>query len=290
MENQNIGIFYFSGTGNTKIVANLFANEFQSKGIDTELISIEDVLKKKIALSIKEYDLLGFGHPIHAFSAPKIFFNFLDILPNVRCKKTFTFKTAGDPLCYGGATSLVRKHLNKKGYRIFHENLIVMPANVVIKYDDSLIKQLYEVAVKKVKRGTKEILLGKPHLQKNNLWLKIGTYLFNKAESSGASYFGKHLIATDSCTLCEKCIRECPTRNISKKNEKIIFGNMCTFCMRCIYSCPERAISNKYMNFFVIKKGYNILNVIDDPKIKGNYITHKTKGFFKHFYKYMSEY
>lgn len=290
MNNQDIGIFYFSGTGNTKLVANLFTNEFKKKGFNTKLISIEDVLNKEIALSIGDYDLLGFGHPVHAFSAPKIFFNFLDILPNVRCKKTFTFKTAGDPLCYGGATSLVRKHLNKKGYKVFHENLIVMPANVVIKYDDSLIKQLYEVAVKKVKRGTKEILLGKPHLQKNNLWLKIGTYLFNKAESSGASYFGKHLIANDSCTLCEKCIRECPTRNISKKNEKIIFGNMCTFCMRCIYSCPERAISNKYMNFFVIKKGYNILNVIDDPKIKGNYITHKTKGFFKHFYKYMSEY
>jgi len=290
MNIQKIGIFYFSGTGNTKIVANLFSNEFQNKGFSTKLIPIEDVLNKKLALSIDDYDLLGFGHPVHAFSAPKIFFDFLNRLPSVDDKKTFTFKTAGDPLCSGGSTSLVRKHLSKKGYKVFHENLIVMPANIMFKYDDSLIKQLYEVAVKKVKRRTKEILMGKINLQKNCLCLKIGTYLFNKAESSGASYFGKYLIITDLCNLCGICIRECPTGNISINNEKIIFGNKCTFCMRCVYICPEKAISNKFMNFFVIKEDYNIQNVIDDPKIKGNYITHKTKGFFKHFFKYMSEY
>lgn len=290
MHIQKVGIFYFSGTGNTKIVADLYVNEFRNKGIDIILFPIENILRKQFAPSMSDYDILGFGHPIHAFSAPKIFFDFLDRLPNVNDKKTFTFKTAGDPLCYGGSTSLVRKCLSKKGYKVFHENLIVMPANIVMKYDDSLIKQLYEVAVKKVKRGTEEILLGKTNLQKNNLLLKIGTYLFNKAESSGASYFGKYLIAADSCNLCSKCIKECPTRNISKYNEKVIFGNKCTFCMRCVYNCPERAISNKYMNFFVIKNGYNILNVINDPKIKGNYISHKTKGYFKHFYKYMSEY
>ncbi len=79
MNIQNIGIFYFSGTGNTKLVANLFANEFKMKGFSTKLIPIEDVLNKKIALSIGDYDLLGFGHPVHAFSAPKIFFDFLDM-------------------------------------------------------------------------------------------------------------------------------------------------------------------------------------------------------------------
>jgi ferredoxin len=89
--------------------------------------------------------------------------------------------------------------------------------------------------------------------------------------------------------LCGKCVRECPTGNISISNENIIFGNKCTFCMRCVYICPEKAISNKYMNFFVIKEGYNIQRVIDDPKIKGNFITHRTKGYFKHFYKYISK-
>jgi flavodoxin len=178
MHIQKIGIFYFSGTGNTKIVANLFANEFQNKGFSTKLIPIEDVLNKKLALTIGDYDLLGFGHPVHAFSAPNIFFDFLDKLPNVDDKKTFTFKTAGDPIYHGGSSSLVKKCLSKKGYKVFHENLIVMPANVMFKYDDSLIKQLYEVAVKKVKRRTEEILLGKTNLQKNNLWLKIGSFMW----------------------------------------------------------------------------------------------------------------
>ena len=153
---QKIGIFYFSGTGNTKIVANLYANEFQNKGFDTNLIPIENNLRKNLVPVTSDYDILGFGHPVHAFSALKIFFDFLDRLPNVDDKITFTFKTAGYPLCRGGSTSLVRKCLSKKGYKVFHEKLIVMPANVVLKYDDSLIKQLYEVAIKKVKRGSEE--------------------------------------------------------------------------------------------------------------------------------------
>jgi len=283
----NIGIFYFSGTGNTKIVAELYCEEFKKHSANVDLIAIEDILKKKIPLSIKKYDLIGLGHPVHAFSAPKIVFDFLGGLPFVRNKKTFTFKTSGDPLGNGGATTLVRKNLNRKGYMVFNENLIVMPANVIIMYDDVLVKQLYNTAIRKVKKNTIELLSGKVKLQKNNVFLRIGTFFFNKMESMGTKSLGSYFKTSNSCNLCEICLKNCPTDNIFKENDKIQFGKKCTFCMRCIYNCPKMAISIRYFNFFILKGGYNIQKIINNPSIKGNYITSRTKGYFKHYYPYI---
>lgn len=289
MKPVSIGIFYFSGTGNTKIVAELFEKEFKSNGANVKIIAIEDILRKRVPLVINKYDIIGMGYPIHAFNAPKIFFDFIDRIPFIKNKKTFTFKTSGDPWGYGGATIFVRDKLKSKGFDVFHENLIVMPANVVIKYNDNLVKQLYNTAIRKVKKMAEEILLGKVKLQKNSFLLKIFTRIFSTMESSGAKYFGKDLKVSKSCNLCEICIRNCPTNTIYKEDNKIMFNKDCALCMRCIYNCPKMAISPKFFKFFMIKDGYNIQKVINDPNIKGNFISSKTKGYFKHFYSYITE-
>ncbi len=284
---MKIRIYFFSGTGNTEIVARLFQKEFKNKGLNTSIIAIEDILNKKNPLKIHDHDIVGFGYPIHAFNAPRIFFEFIDALPKVNGKKAFTFKTSGDPMCNGGATAMVRKRLKNKGFRVFHEDLIVMPTNVLMKYDDELMKQLYNAAIRKVKRICDEILREKVKLQKNSIILKTITYLFSKMETMGASYLGKFFSILDSCNLCEKCVRNCPTQNIYREEDDIKFKNKCTFCLRCIYTCPKNSITLLYFNFFLIKGGYNINKAINNPNLKGNYITRKTKGYFKHFYPYL---
>ena len=290
MKPKKIFIYYFSGTGNTELVSHLFYTEFEKIGIKTDIIAIEDILKRKSSLIIKGYDFIGFGHPVHAFSAPRIYFQFIKSLPPVEDTPSFYFRTAGDPICNGGATSMVRKILQHKGYRVFHESLLVMPANVVIQYDDELVKQLFNTAKRKISRIVKELIHKEANLQKNSLILRIISYLFNKAETLGAKYFGRYLYVTDSCDQCNLCISKCPTGNIYEDSEsrKIKFKKKCTFCLRCVYFCPNNSIKNKYMNIFIIKNGYNIKNVIDNPGVRGIYVTDATKGYFKHFYKYFS--
>ncbi|MHA1343309.1 MAG: EFR1 family ferrodoxin [Promethearchaeota archaeon] len=288
MNIQSICIFYFSGTGNTKIVTNLFKEEFEKKGIYVKVIAIEDLFKKNVPLEIKKYDLLGFGHPVHAFNAPKFFFNFVNSLPKVKNKDVFTFKTAGDPIFNSGATTMLRKHLKRRGYKVFNENLIVMPANVFIKYNNEFVKQLYNTAIKKVKKMSEDILAKKKKLQKNNIFLSIFTFFFSRMESLGTKSLGKYFKVLDTCTLCKLCVNICPTDNIFEEDQKIKFGEKCTFCLRCVYSCPKNSISLRYFKFFILKDGYNIQNIINDPKIKGDFINSKTKGFFKHFYKYIA--
>jgi len=291
MNPKKICICYFSGTGNTELISQLLSIEFIKQGAKADLIAVEEVLKGKTSINVNDYDILGFGHPVHAFSAPRIYFEFIESLPPAEDTPSFYFRTAGDPICNGGATSMVRRILQQKGYKIFHESLIVMPSNVLIQYNDELVKQLFITAKIKIVKIVTEVLQNKIKLQKNSPMLRIISRLFSRAETLGGKYFGKYLFITDNCNQCNLCIYKCPTGNIYKNNEsgKIKFGEKCTFCLKCVYLCPSKSIKSKYMNFFILKNGYNIKTVIENPMLKGIYVTETTKGFFKHFYKYISD-
>ena len=175
MDLNKIGIFYFSGTGNTKIISKLYAEEFLKHNLKVELFAIEDILNNIIPFNLN-YDLVGFGHPVHAFSAPRIFFEFIENLPNCNKTPSFYFKTAGDPLCNGGDTSRIRKKLLRKGYKVFHESLFVMPANVLFQYEDELIKQLFLAAQRKIRKIVNQVLGKQKKIQANNSLLKIFSY------------------------------------------------------------------------------------------------------------------
>lgn len=284
---EKILIYFFSGTGNTEIIAQLFREEFTKKGCEVSICAIEKTTKSCTFTNINSYDIIGFGHPVHAFGAPAIFHQFIKRLPLNENKRAFYFKTAGDPIFNGGSNHLVRKNLSSRGYKIFNESLLVMPSNVLIQYNEELVKQLYNTAIKKIVITVDQILSYHTTLQKDNLLVRLFSNLFNKSETIGAKYFGKYLYALNNCSQCQLCIKHCPTNNINYIDGKVEFGKECTFCMRCVYICPEKAIKNKYMNFVIIKNRYNIKNIIDNPLVTGNYISEKTKGYFKHFYKYL---
>jgi len=74
-----------------------------------------------------------------------------------------------------------------------------------------------------------------------------------------------------------------------RRYDKITFGYNCVFCMRCIYACPQQAIAPRFGKFCVLKDGYDIRAIINDPNIEGDFVTEETKGFFKHFFKYVRD-
>lgn len=286
---RTIGIFYFSGTGNTKMVAKLLATEFNRYISVVNVIAIDELLKTNKTAEVEKYDIIGFGYPVHAFNAPRIFFEFIEQLQDGKQKKTFIFKSAGDPFMQGGSTALVRKALQKKGYDVLYERLFVIPANVLVRYQDRLIKQLYNTAVQRVKTMVNEILSETTKIQKNTFFSNFLTAAFSSMEKYGARFFGKNLYVSESCNLCGICISNCPTNNITKQKGHIRFHSKCTLCMRCIYRCPVNAISARFLKFFLISPWYEIQTIVDNPAIKDAYISSKTKGFFRHFNRYFCE-
>lgn len=286
---DKICIYYFSGTGNTEVVAELFKDEFTKTNKSVDLVKIEDVLNDRKKLYIDKYDLIGIAHPVYGFGVPGIIYKFIKLMPEANGKKVFLFKTSGDFIFLNnGASKTAIKKLRKKGVDVFHESLICMPSNWLIGYNDEVNKQLYDTAKIKVKNIAKEILEYKKRSIKANMVLRFFTLFVNTFEDKCcAKMFGRFLTANDDCTNCGKCIKDCPVSNIYKKEDKVKFKWKCIFCMRCVYACPENAIRSRGIRVFILKNGYNIRKLINNKGIKGEYITKDTKGFYKRFYDYI---
>jgi hypothetical protein len=58
--------------------------------------------------------------------------------------------------------------------------------------------------------------------------------------------------------------------------------------MHCVYTCPEDAIKPRILGLTVMKDGYDINKIISNDDISGDYVKNGTKGFYKHFLRYLS--
>jgi ferredoxin/flavodoxin len=285
---ESIGLFYFSGTGNTQVVTELLTAAFERRGAQVETERIEHVLQGKARFEPEAHDLVGIGHPIHGFDAPRIVYDFVDALPPVENKRTFIFKSAGDFISVNnGASKTAIKRLRHKGYDVFYDRIVCMPTNWAMQYDDVFSKQLCYVAVAKTEHMAGEILAGRERELKINLLLRWIMRLISRGEDRGARRFGENLTVTDACTDCDTCVDNCPTANIQRDDGRITFGNACVWCMRCIYACPQQAIVPRLAKFSVLKDGYDIRSIVNNPDLEGDFVTDETRGFFRHFLEYV---
>lgn len=288
---NSVKLFYFSGTGNTELVAEMLKSELEKKQVMVEMDAIDGCIKWDKELSISGYDAVGICYPIMGFGSPRIISKFMDSLPRLSKKKLFILKTAADFIDINhNASARVIKKLEKKGYDVFYDRIIAMGSNWLVEYDDDLVKQLYLTAKEKAKHMSNELLEGKVRRHSPKFIVKLITPIINWFEDEmGGRLFGKSLAVNETCTKCKKCINNCPVQNISLKKDCIRFGWKCIWCMKCIYLCQNRSITSRGFKFTILKRGYNINKVINDPGIKGEYISEKTEGFIGHFYEYIND-
>ncbi|OHD56443.1 MAG: hypothetical protein A2Y33_15760 [Spirochaetes bacterium GWF1_51_8] len=285
---MKIGIYVFSGTGNTRFSAELMKKEFEKQGCTVDLFNIEDFSRKGLIPSPAEYDIAGFGYPVHAWNAPRNFFEFIGTLPPGGGKKSFVFKSAGDPLLDGGATSMVRARLLKRGYEVFHETLFVMPANVMWRYSDEMIKDLIHIAERTAAKSVTGILKGDTCLQRNGILRRACSRMFSAGESFGVRRLGRRMKVSDACNNCGVCVKICPMGNIAPGEKKPVFLKNCVLCVRCIDKCPKDAITPLF-KIFKLKERYDIGKIMNDPSVSGEVFANTTKGFFKRYRRYFEK-
>ncbi len=289
---ENIGLFYFSGTGNTRSVTRMIKESFQNRGIGVESFSIDELISKKINIEVDKYSMIGMGYPIHGFGAPRIVETFLSLMPSGNNKDVFIYTTAADFVAVNyNASAKVAKEFKIKGYNVFYERIICMGSNFLIKYDKELEHQLYLAAYEKAGALCTDVLARKRRKNRLNLIFGGVVSLIHWFEDKFAPLVGSSLHTTEKCNLCGLCVRNCPTNNIYVKDNKISFKRECFLCMRCIYACPQKAITAKSFNFFILKDGYNINDIINKEylDISGEDKTKKAAFFKKHFADYLSD-
>lgn len=257
---KKLGIYYFSGTGNTEIAARLVEQSFSARGWAVDVIRIEDVNNGMRELNIEQYDLVGFGSQVIGYGIPGVVRRFAKKLPTVSDnKKAFIFRTAGGvaPINYNVSKKLIRM-LKRKQYDVCYEQLFSIGSNWMIKFDDVIMKQMYQATARKITRMCEVIERGGRHYYNTGTALRIKMGVISTFAAMIFPLLGKDAVIEKSCSQCGLCVSNCPAKNIYIKNGKIMFHISCSACLRCVYSCPKKAIRFRLCSFITLPGGYNV--------------------------------
>jgi ferredoxin len=239
-------LYYFSGTGNTKFVADKFREQFRKYGkeLELELINIEYAEE----VDLKDCKYLIIGTPIHAEMPPRVIIDFMGKLPHGNSEiKCVVYTTQGA----NGRASVeyLKRMLVKKGYNVLIQTCFRMANNYYfgtgIERTEEEIACYCKKAEEKIKNIT-EKLFKNENVRESASGIKI---FMSKIASNGFYKFlpklSSNLASTADCIKCGLCLRNCPKGNITFEEGRAIFHGKCIMCTRCIHLCPINAIRYK---------------------------------------------
>lgn len=250
-------LFYFSATGNTEKIAELYAAELTKAGADVTCFPLPTDNRP----DLNGYDVIGIGYPIHSFNAPELVLKFARKIARRNnaepAPRVFVFKSSGEPVRMSDVSSLkLRKILAKRGYPVTNEYQYVMPYNIIFRHTDGEAYRMWTTAKKLVPVDTAELLSGKKSLPRK---MFLGGFLamLLRCEHWGAHICGITFGTNKNCAKCGKCVKACPTKNIRlTKDRKLKFGWRCAICMRCVFKCPKDGITPGMLNGWKVNGEY----------------------------------
>ena len=221
-------IFYFSGTGNSKWIAEELAKQINDTAID--LITVAKPL-------VVPPDTFGLVFPIYAWGIPEPVRLFLKSTTS-RAEFSFTICTCGED-----AGHAMR---DLKNFYPFNSTYsIVMPNNYIMGFDVELAPVIQE----KFANAKVQLLTIAKEVQNQHSVYKVteGRLPWLKSQFISPLFdrFArrtKPFYATSECISCGLCARNCPTQTIKLIDGKPHWGDHCYQCTACINHCPVQAI------------------------------------------------
>ena len=235
-------IFYFSGCGNSKHVAETIA-----AGLNDTLTFIPEAAREgRYEYTFAEGERLGFVFPVYSWAPPKLVLDFIGKM-QLAAKPTYLFFacTMGDEC--GLTEKIFRKTIEAKGWALSACFSLQMPETYIgmpgFKLDTD------ENAKRKIEAADKAMQEYIPRLQKKEsfskmivgslAWLK--SHVVNPGFNRFATDDSKYLV-TEACIHCGKCVKACPLQNITLEEGRPVWHGNCTICMACYHHCPVNAI------------------------------------------------
>lgn len=234
-------ILYFSGTGNSRHVAETIA-----KATGDQLLSLNDQLrqKNKGALhSDKPYVIVA---PTYAWRMPKVVSQWLSEAKLSGSKQLYFVLTCGSETHQAG--KYAKQLAESKGLQYMGLASIVLPENYITMYE----APAEELAAAMIRQA-------QPHIQETAKLIQQGQRLETPPATAGGKVMSglvnplfylttvsaKGFYATEGCVRCGKCEQLCPLGNIELPDGRPVWGKDCTHCMACICGCPVEAIEYK---------------------------------------------
>ena len=232
-------IFYFSGTGNSKHIADKIADSTGER-----LVSIsESIIEENETYKIGENESIGFIFPVYWYCMPTIVEKFIEQLKLSGYQKQYVYAITTYGIAAGNVMDRLTLILNNKQIQLNGIFGVKMVDNYVVGYNiisidkQRIILDNAEVEIDKIRSMIES--------RDNIEYIKKGAIAF-VTPITGYAYrktnHTKKFFVTQECNGCKQCERSCPCNAIHMVDGKPIWAGECTFCLKCIHGCKQSAI------------------------------------------------
>lgn len=262
-------IYYFSGTGNSLVVARDIAEK-----INGQFISIPSVIHQEIIKT--EADMIGIVFPMYHHGVPLIIKRFINKMDNLEKKYIFGVCTYGDSpgICLKYLDRMMKSRGGKlaAGFAVNMPYNYIFPSFVLKDFFHSFVlrkiskekqqkmfdhwKQKLEIICEYVqarKEGELETKadviehlvdsLLRETLQKS-VWLKVAGFKghTNLPFQESIQLMDHGFKCDEKCSRCGICSKICPVKNINMVDGRPVWQHHCEQCFACLQWCPKEAI------------------------------------------------
>ena len=231
-------VIYFTGTGNSRYVAQLVAQQLE----DT-LLDLAPLIRNNDSHTFTNEKPLVFVAPVYVSAPPLAFMEFLrkGSFPGNR-EAYFIMTCAGG---MGGSPEYCRRLCLELGLTYMGCASILMPQNYIAFFsmktpeENSAIVQAASTALQPLATAVAARQpFADPGMKK---WEYISTQMILSMYYKGF-ISAKKFRVEDGCIGCGKCASVCPLGNITMSEKLPVWGKNCTHCMACINFCPKNVI------------------------------------------------
>lgn len=240
-------IFYFTGTGNSRWVAETLGAAF-----DEPLISIADALDAdgdELVYPLGEREKVFFVFPVHSWGPAVLVTRFISrlFLSGYEGQAVYFVCTCGDDCGY--TDRILRNALARRGITLTGGGSVQMPNNYVLMPGfDVDSKEVEAGKLKKAPERVAEIIAAIREGKSLSSYYHAGSVPFLKSYGvyplfTHLAIGGNRFYAMEACISCGLCAEICPTGTISLSDDgKPRWADTCVQCVACIHRCPVRAI------------------------------------------------
>ena len=231
-------VVFFSGTGNSRLCANVIA-----KALGDEVLDSFPYIRGRREAGLYSEKPWIFVAPIHAWLLPRAFAEFLTESRFSGCRDAYFVITCGSEI---GAVERGLKGLCEEMELNFRGVMpIPMPNNYMLFSDLDTPEEAETILAAtrlRMAEAAELIAAGAPFPRRK---ISIADAVKSAAIGPAFARFAtdaRPFYVTDACIGCGKCEKLCPKGNIVMMDGKPHWEDRCMQCLACINVCPEQAI------------------------------------------------